>query len=382
MQRKKHILVFIDWFLPAYKAGGQIPSVYNIIKLLSNEVDFSIVTSNSDEGDSPFKNLIFNKWTTNFGIRIIYISPENQNYSFLTHLIDNEIFDAAYFNSFFSFRFTTLPIYIVKNNRPCSKIILAPRGMLGKEALAIKPFKKQLFISLARFFNFYKNISWHASSELESNEIKAILGQHTQNIKTAIDISILPEMETVEKEKEINSLKVFYLSRITDKKNLLGAIEILQELHKGDIQFDIIGPIGNNEYWEKCQKAINNLPENIKTNYLGAIPNYELAEILRKYHVFLFPTLNENYGHVIAESLAAACPVILSERTPWQDLEENNAGWVIKIENKQGFVEKLESMLTLDKLSYNQLANNALNYIHKKITDSSIIQDNKAIFLS
>jgi len=381
MQQKKHILAFIDWFLPAYKAGGQIPSVLNIIKLLSNEIDFSVITSNSDEGDAPFENLSFNKWTTNFGIRIIYISPENQNYSFLNHLIDNEIFDAAYFNSFFSFKFTTLPLYIVKRNRPCSKIILAPRGMLGKEALAIKPLKKQIFIWLARFFNFYKNIHWHASSELESNEIKAIFGKKTANIKTAIDISILPRIENIEKEKEVNSLKIFYLSRITDKKNLLGSIEILQKITSGTIQFDIIGPVGNEEYWNECKKALEKLPKNIKTNYLGSIPNYQLPEILKSYHTFLFPTLNENYGHVIAESLAAACPVIVSERTPWQDLEQYNAGWVVSLENQQLFVEKIKIMLTLNKIEYNRMANSALSYIHQKVTQSSIIQDNKAIFL-
>jgi len=381
MQQKKHILVFIDWFLPAYKAGGQIPSVLNIIKLLSNEIDFSVITSNSDEGDAPFENLSFNKWTTNFGIRIIYISPENQNYSFLNHLIDNEIFDAAYFNSFFSFKFTTLPLYIVKRNRPCSKIILAPRGMLGKEALAIKPLKKQIFIRLARFFNFYKNIHWHASSELESNEIKAIFGKKTANIKTAIDISILPRIENIEKEKEVNSLKIFYLSRITDKKNLLGSIEILQKITSGTIQFDIIGPVGNEEYWNECKKALEKLPKNIKTSYLGSIPNYQLPEILKSYHTFLFPTLNENYGHVIAESLAAACPVIVSERTPWQDLEQYNAGWVVSLENQQLFVEKIKIMLTLNKIEYNRMANSALSYIHQKVTQSSIIQDNKAIFL-
>ena len=381
MQQKKHILVFIDWFLPAYKAGGQIPSVLNIIKLLSNEIDFSVITSNSDEGDAPFENLSFNKWTTNFGIRIIYISPENQNYSFLNHLIDNEIFDAAYFNSFFSFKFTTLPLYIVKRNRPCSKIILAPRGMLGKEALAIKPLKKQTFIWLARFFNFYKNIHWHASSELESNEIKAIFGKKTANIKTSIDISILPRIENIEKEKEVNSLKIFYLSRITDKKNLLGSIEILQKITSGTIQFDIIGPVGNEEYWNECKKALEKLPKNIKTSYLGSIPNYQLPEILKSYHTFLFPTLNENYGHVIAESLAAACPVIVSERTPWQDLEQYNAGWVVSLENQQLFVEKIKIMLTLNKIEYNRMANSALSYIHQKVTQSSIIQDNKAIFL-
>ena len=36
---------------------------------------------------------------------------------------------------------------------------------------------------------------------------------------------------------------------------------------------------------------------------------------IHNYHFFVFPTLTENYGHVIAESLICNCPVILSKGT-------------------------------------------------------------------
>ena len=260
MKKKKRILVFIDWFLPAYKAGGQIPSVHNIVKLFKNDVDFSIITSNSDEGEKAFENIEFNKWTTNFGIRILYISPEKQNYSFLKEIIKNEDFDSAYFNSFFSYKFTSLPLFIVKKVKPTAEIILAPRGMLGEGALKIKAPKKKLFIELAKILNFYKNITWHASSELEAKEIKGIFGKKTKNIKVAIDISILPKTEKIEKEKEPNSLRLFFLSRITDKKNLLGAIKILSSISQGNITYDIIGPVGNQSYWEEEMPADGRLP--------------------------------------------------------------------------------------------------------------------------
>ena len=37
------ILVFIDWYKPAYKAGGPISSVYNLTELLGDEIQFYIV---------------------------------------------------------------------------------------------------------------------------------------------------------------------------------------------------------------------------------------------------------------------------------------------------------------------------------------------------
>ncbi|MBI9061941.1 MAG: hypothetical protein JEZ14_08115 [Marinilabiliaceae bacterium] len=45
---KKKILIFIDWFLPGYKAGGPVRSMANMVEYLMEEYDFFIVTRNTD----------------------------------------------------------------------------------------------------------------------------------------------------------------------------------------------------------------------------------------------------------------------------------------------------------------------------------------------
>ena len=45
---KKKILVFIDWYLPGFRAGGPIRSCANLISHLSDEFDFNIVTTDTD----------------------------------------------------------------------------------------------------------------------------------------------------------------------------------------------------------------------------------------------------------------------------------------------------------------------------------------------
>ena len=57
---KNKIIVFIDWYLPAYKAGGAITSVLNMVDLLYNHIDFYIITGDRDLNDSePFSNIKF-----------------------------------------------------------------------------------------------------------------------------------------------------------------------------------------------------------------------------------------------------------------------------------------------------------------------------------
>ena len=44
----------------------------------------------------------------------------------------------------------------------------------------------------------------------------------------------------------------------------------------------------------------------------------------------------ESFGIVVAEALSCGCPVVVSNKTPWRDIEENNCG--IFVENdKESF---------------------------------------------
>jgi glycosyltransferase involved in cell wall biosynthesis len=43
--------------------------------------------------------------------------------------------------------------------------------------------------------------------------------------------------------------------------------------------------------------------------------------------LFVLPTHSENFGMVIAEALAHACPVVVSRGAPWSALEGEGCGW-------------------------------------------------------
>ena len=132
------ILVFIDWFSPAYKAGGPIVSVNNIIEHLYHKFEFYVVTSihDIDKKEVVFKE-DSNKWITKKKYSIIYLSRSHQKIFFYNYILSEVNPDIIYLNSLFSIRFSILPMLRLKNNE---RIILAPRGMLGDGALKIKSF--------------------------------------------------------------------------------------------------------------------------------------------------------------------------------------------------------------------------------------------------
>ena len=81
--RKRRILIFIDWFTPAYKAGGPIKSISNFVNHLSSDFNLFIVTSDRDLGDNhPYSNVKFNHWIQNDEYSIIYLSKDCQKATF------------------------------------------------------------------------------------------------------------------------------------------------------------------------------------------------------------------------------------------------------------------------------------------------------------
>ena len=75
-------------------------------------------------------------------------------------------------------------------------------------------------------------------------------------------------------------------------------------------------------YWEKCQRIIDDLPENIQVKYNGTIGHEKVVREMASHDLFFLPTLGENFGHVIFEALAAGCPILISDQTPWRNLEK------------------------------------------------------------
>lgn len=166
------------------------------------------------------------------------------------------------------------------------------------------------------------------------------------------------------REKKITGKgKFVFLSRIHPKKNLLNAIGFFDNV-KGQAIFDIYGPIEDEEYWKECQGEIKRLPININANYCGLVSHDEVHEIFSKYDAFLFPTLSENYGHVIAESLSVGTTVIISDQTPWINLQIKNAGWDISLIHKEKFENAIQQIIDIDDNEYERMSVSAKKYFY------------------
>tara|TARA_R110002096_G_scaffold16243_5_gene55565 strand:+ start:332 stop:1456 length:1125 start_codon:yes stop_codon:yes gene_type:complete len=369
------ILVFIDWFYPAYKAGGPVKSVFNLVQALQGEFQFSIVTSNCDV-DGEVLNVIANEWTEFQGIKVIYLNKEQQRKKVYRSLFEEVQADCIYYNSLFSKNFTLKPFRTLKRYK--RQQIVAPRGMLGSGALAIKPIKKKAFLNYSKSLLFNtKQTIWHATSAQEADEIRAVYGKKT-TIRVAQNISsAMVERSIINKEE--GRLRMVFVSRIAEKKNLFFALELLQTLaNETALSLDIYGPIEEESYWNKCEKLIE---KDSRIQYKGVLAPPEIAVTLQQYHFYLLPTLHENYGHSIVEALLAGVPIIISQATPWRDLKSAGIGADLDLDNKAEWVDYFKNTIDIGLKEYKDMVRNCYVFAEKWILNPEVLEDSKNLFV-
>ena len=382
MSQRKRILVFTDWFLPGFKAGGPIRSLTNMTSHLGGEFDFRFVTSDRDLfSDVPYENIEPGKWTKlEDGTDVIYLSPEMQNAEKIKSIILQQQADILYLNSMFSRNFTFIPLRVRNRFMPARKVILAPRGMLGEGALRIKPFKKKLFLAFSKLSRLYRNIRWHASSDLEAAEIKKVMGRNA-NVHVAMNLSPRYHFNVIHRTKKQGELRLVFISRISKKKNLDGTLKLLSRLQPGEkVQFDVYGPAEDENYMRQCEALAAVLPGNIMVDFKGPIANEAVVNVLAGYHVSILLTFNENFGHSIVESMAAGCPVLISENTPWRNLPAVKAGWDVSLADENAQLQALHQAIAMNQDEFNNWSRHAQHYARTVSENKELLEQNRKLF--
>jgi glycosyltransferase involved in cell wall biosynthesis len=259
-----------------------------------------------------------------------------------------------------------------------SKIILSPRGMLQQSAIDSKALKKRLFLFLFKLMRLHKRIHYHATKEQEKKEIIKYFGEDTYVTVIPNFIQKVGEYSRC-KNKKNGSVKFVFLSLIVFMKNLAFILEQLVGI-KGDILFDIYGPISDLEYWAKCEEISQKLDKNISINYRGEVPNHQVPAILKKYHFYVLPTLGENFGHAIYEALSTGIPVIISDRTPWKGLEKEMAGWDIPLKNPEKFREIINKCIEMDDEEFRLWSEGAYRFAMQYAKRNNNIEAYKQLF--
>jgi len=344
--RKPRLLTFCRFYLPGFKAGGPIKSIANLIASLSDEFEFLIVTSDRDAGDmAAYAGIEARAWQQVGKAKVRYLAPQECRFSSIARIMQETPHDAIYLNSFMSWHFTTLPLLAIKLGiAPKHPVILAPRGEFSPGALAVKPWRKALFLRAAAMLGLHAAVQWHASTEFEAADIRNVTGQ-TRTIHVASNLPAPPIQEVLRHQprKPNDALRILFLGRISPMKNLAFAFDALAQV-KAPCTFTVAGMVDDEHYWAACQDHLARLGHNVSFRYAGPVTHNHVPALLAEHDLMFLPTRGENFGHAILESLAAGTPVLTSDKTPWRGLEARQVGWDLPLDAPGRFIAAINLM--------------------------------------
>lgn len=382
-ENKSKLLLFSDWFYPGYKAGGPIKSVTNLSIALQQSIEVYVFTADTDLNETqPYHSIESNNWTTpveNSNVKVYYCSKGKLNKQKIADIIYEVKPTHIYLNHLWSYWFVLQPLFIVWRKFKDVKIVLCPRGALFPSALHyLNTYpKKKVMMSVIKLLGIHKKIHFHATTIQE----KEVIQQHFGNVKIDIANNLpdlqQPSLTTI--EKKVGELKLVFIARIVDIKNLKVLLQNLLQV-KSNIHVTIAGPTEDKNYWNECELLINQMSPNIKVNYIGQITPQQVMPLIKEHHLYCLPTQGENFGHSIFEAFMIGRPVLISNKTPWLNLSNLKAGWDVDLTNENCLLQNIEDAASWNQTEFDEYCNGSWQVAKKYLSNPNLIADYNDLF--
>ncbi len=377
------MLIFYDHFYPAYKAGGPVQSLVNLVRRLHHHYAFYLVCKPHEMNEAKFLDgIVVNQWNNWNGMaKVLYKAYSFNKRQAYTQLLQETHPDVIFINGLFSLYYNILPLkYAIGFCRryPNAKIVLSARGMMHPGALSQKAVKKKLFLSAFRLLGWHRKVKWHATDTQEKEFIKKYFGQNTE-VETAGNFpNLLPAISSPEKKP--GELIMGTIALISPMKNHLLIIRALKQITE-QVTWLIYGPVKDEAYWQQCTKLIQQLPMNIKVQYKGELFPLHINNAMNSFQLFIMPSKSENFGHAILEALSAGKPVITTDTTPFKNLQQHKAGFSVSFTMiEKQLAEQISFFAKQDQKNYNNYTKNASAYASTFVNITELEENYKQLF--
>jgi glycosyltransferase involved in cell wall biosynthesis len=88
----------------------------------------------------------------------------------------------------------------------------------------------------------------------------------------------------------------------------------------------------------------------------------------------------ESFGHAIFEALSVGCPVLISDQTPWKNLQEKKAGWDLPISDLNQITTTLQKMVDMDDHEWQPFRRGSLNLAENYVKLLNVDKEYRILF--
>jgi glycosyltransferase involved in cell wall biosynthesis len=202
--------------------------------------------------------------------------------------------------------------------------IFRPCGMLDPWSLRQGKWKKKMYMALRLRKDLNGAAALHFTTQTESDLVKPLKlsppsiiepnGVHLDefDVQPARGLfrSSYPEIG--------NAPLIVFLGRVHHKKGLDLLVPAFARLPQKDARLVIAGP-DNDGYGDQIRRMLSEHGVSDRVVFTGMLYGRDRIALLADADLFCLPSYQENFGLVVAEAMAAGCPVVISDQVNIHD---------------------------------------------------------------
>ena len=342
-------------FYPAIFYGGPISATWDLSKKLAeNNIKIYVSATNANGLDQlDVKVNQFIKKQENFQVKYYHEQIINKfSVAFLLGIwSDIKKADVVYIQYLFHY---TVPLALFVAWFQNKKIVLCPRGSFSNFTFSnrFSILKKMWFTFLIK--PFIRKIKWQASSYLEANDIKKAMPKaNVKEVNDGVDFSLFQNANELSYNALIKKytnknfqdiLEVFFsMGRLHKIKRFDVLIDAFSLFVKDNPNAKLLIAGGDDGVASALEKQVSDLGLKESVFLIGSVNHEQKRELFGNCTAFALASEFESFGIVVAEALSCGCPVIVSNKTPWKDIEENKCG-IFTQNDKMSFYYSLKQL--------------------------------------
>jgi glycosyltransferase involved in cell wall biosynthesis len=308
------ILQVVPAYYPAVRYGGPIRSVHALCAaLVRRGHQVSVYTTNVDgeaDSDVPLGTPVDME-----GVLVHYFPVPALRRLFWSPALSRQLrrnvaeFDLVHVHSIFLW-----PTYVAARaaHRAGVPYLMAPRGMLMADAIRRKShFIKSAWIKLIERRSLAQAARVHVTAEIEGDEARATGFKLPEIVCVPNGVS-WPSTHVSKAAgpfADIPKPYALFLSRINRKKGL----DRLIRAWKWVPQLRLIIAGNDDEAYLPYLEALTQ-SEGVadRVQFIGPVNDEHKWALYENAEMFVLPSYTENFGNVVAEAMAMACPVVIT----------------------------------------------------------------------
>jgi len=315
VQSPLRLLHVVPTYFPAVRYGGPIRSVHALCASLARRGHRVTVYTTNVDGERN-SDVPVGRPVDLDGVEVHYFAVPTLRRLYWSPALGRKLrsnvaeFDLVHLHSVFLW-----PTYAAARAASRSGVpyLIAPRGMLVDDLIRAKSrWIKNLWIRLIEQKSLEHAAGLHVTTELEEHEIRALRLPVNGTFCVPNGVSWPARHTCIAEGPARHAPKPYalFLSRINWKKGLDRLIAAWR-FTPGELTLLIVG--NDDEGITPKLKALA-AREGVahRVTFLGSVSDEHKWAIYENAEMFILPSRSENFGNVVAEAMAMACPVIVT----------------------------------------------------------------------